>query len=426
MPRSSNKKPWLPLSMLFALAMTARADVVAHWSFDELSGPDHDTYVDTGGAPTKHNALVADKGQVAINVGSNTPFGKAVTFNGKPGSYLDVPPLTELHNHSFTIAVWVYLDANEHNFVLADWGTPNKLAFAFGLDTGRGSTASRLTAFMRNNDFKVNKKTKVSTNADIVKFQPTTPVPLSSWHHVAWVWDRSNETAPTLTGYLDGVKLASSNLAKGVTKIDLLDNRSPIKIGLKQDTLNTFHGSMDELWVFSNALTPDQITNLMRSNDIAGGNQVASAIPSTPIAPVTPQTPAAAPTTPAPSPTPPSTPASPTAATPETPAPSVSSATPTTPAAIAAGTPTTPTPTPTSPTVAADTPKTEYVPTPSVVAPTVKPFVPLAPPTVAVASSHYTPERMLGIAGSGTLALTLSGFLVWATKERSRMRHSHR
>jgi len=44
-------------------------------------------------------------------------------------------------------------------------------------------------------------------------------------------------------------------------------------------------------------------------------------------------------------------------------------------------------------------------------------------PAIALAPRGYTPERLLGLVGSGTLALTLSGFLLWATKERIRLRH---
>lgn len=132
---------------------------------------------------------------------------------------------------------------------------------------------------MRNTDFRTNKKTNVRSNMDIVRFQGGNPVTLNTWHHVAWVWDRADEKTGTLTGYVDGEKVLSSTPLKGVTKVTLLNNNRGVKIGLKQDTQSSFHGSMDELWIFNDALTAAQVTSLMKTNDIAGAVQVAAATP---------------------------------------------------------------------------------------------------------------------------------------------------
>ena len=346
-------------ALLAALATAARADVLAHWSFDELTGPDHDTLLDSSGhlnsENSKKNATASDKSQLSLNVASDVPFGKALTFTGKPGSYLDVPYISSIHQHSFTVAVWVYLNKPDRNYVLADWSAPMNMAYAFGFDVAKGSTTPRITAYMKSDVVKTSSKNKNQKyNVDVLKFTPAAAntLSLNAWHHVAWVWDRQDKNTGTLTIYLDGANVQSANVAKGSTT-DLLNNHREVRVGLKQDTNSTFNGSMDELWVFGDALTPDQITNLMKTNDInTPPTQVAAATPNaTPLAstptPITPATPTPiTPATPAPIvPASPTLAATPTPATPTntTPAP-ITPTTPSTPEPLAAAAPTIPPP----------------------------------------------------------------------------------
>jgi hypothetical protein len=419
------------LSLLLGSFSVARGEVLAHWSFDQLTGADHDTFEDSSGhfnsENSKMNAIASDKGQIAVNVASDVPFGKAVTFTGKPGSYLNVPYVSGIHEHSFTIAVWVYLTKAEHNYVLADWSGPMNFSYAFGFDVPKGGGAPHISAFMKSDVVKTNKK-KEKYNVDVIKFNPTANVTLNAWHHVAWVWDREDNTKGTLTIYLDGAKAESATVAKGSTT-SLLNNHRAVRIGLKQDSNSTFNGSMDELWVFNEALAPEQINNLMKTNDINTAPQVvAAATPAgVPTAPVTATPTAATPGSASPAVTAPIVPsapaiaAAPAAVTPVTPAAPMDDTpapiAPSTPEPLAAATPAAPAPIAAAPTAAV---KPESL----------QPIVPLASapyspvkPTVAVVTSHYTPERLLGLVGSGSLSLVLSGFLVWATKERGRLRN---
>jgi hypothetical protein len=412
----------IAVAAFLAAAPLARADVLYHWSFDELTGPDHDTLAESTGhfnaENAKMNALASDKTQLSLNVASDVPFGKAVTFTGRPGSYLDVPAITGIHQSSFTIAVWVYLTKNDHNYVLTDWTGPQNFSYAFGFDIPRkGGSGMRISAYMNSEMVKTNNKSKEKYNPSILRFNPAATISLNAWHHVAWVWDREDSAKGTLTIYLDGVKVDAATVARGITT-NLLNNHRSVRIGLKQDTDSTFNGSMDELWVFNEALAPDQITNLMKTNDINTAPppppQVAEAPSAIPVAPI-----AAAAT--------PGTPAALIAASP--PPPPAASPVPTV-AAVPDAAPTAIAPAAPEPLAAAPTP---IAPPPVNNAPaeTLQPAAPVAPPAVytpaavAVTTPHYTPERMLGILATGSLSLFLSGFLIWASKERGRL-HTRR
>ncbi len=410
--------------------------------------------MDSGGKPNsdgaKLNALLADKNQVTLDSSGNVPFGKAARFSGRPGAYLDLPYINGIHDHSFTIAVWVNLSTNDRSYVLADWAEP-KLSFAFGFDPGKNVLAPHLSVMMRNDVVKEVRGKK--TNPSIVNFRNDTMVGLNTWHHVAWTWDRSDEKHGTLSAYLDGVKVATAGQAARVMTVNIMDNRHPMKIGFKQDTESTFHGAMDELWIFDTALTDAQVMNLMKTNDIATVQVAAAPAAVAPTSPpvVTPAAPVAVPTASANA-----TPAAPQSiapvaapTTPEssTPAPAVVIAVPdnktgstfltaATPAAQASGTndtsaaPTDDTSPPAaSAPVAAEAPSEPATPDFLHAAPTRNGSAPttVLPTLSTVRPAHrYTPGRLLGIFTSGLTAIALSGFLFWAKSERERMRHARR
>lgn len=248
------KPPFRPLLLLLAavaLPASAHAEVLAHWTFDELVAEGH-AFADAHGT---QRAVVTDQSAATLDHSKDVPFGKAVSL-GPGGNGLSIPPVPGIYEHSFTIAAWVKLDnAKEHNLLLADWSKP--YAYAFGFDN------NKVICYLRHE-----KPDKKGNTTDIINSKAlNVPITAGAWHHVAWVWDRTGPKAGKLTVYLDGHMDGETN-ATGKVPTIVVNNNRPASIGYKADTKNAFHGSVDELWVFSNNLSAEQINNLMKSNDI--------------------------------------------------------------------------------------------------------------------------------------------------------------
>jgi hypothetical protein len=263
------------------LAGMVRADPIAHWDFDKTDSDG--TYRDS--VNNGHPARPADRAEVQVYSGADPArFGNAVAFLGPshPQSYLTIPPLTNIQTTSFTVATWVNLASQNTAFVLADWPSMAQSAYAFGFHPfGRNN----LTAQPAGNITSVETASvRPGSNRRSIIDQKLADraVPLNEWHHVAWVWDRDKET---LTFYCDATEWAvarrtpvNPNYSKS---IDIAVNNLPVRIGSQELTFtgpnSNMTGALDELWIFDQALTPLQIRNLIKLNDIRGAVATAPA-----------------------------------------------------------------------------------------------------------------------------------------------------
>jgi Concanavalin A-like lectin/glucanases superfamily len=253
------------LAVGFVLAMSwagsaARAQVIAHWSFDSQAGG---VYPDQTGT---HNATVVTNGTGAITSGPGR-FGNAAAFNNATGvqatnnAYMTLPQLTELagpSGTSFSVAAWVQTtNAASNNPILADWGTATTTnRFTYWFSSTNSGTASQPRAQFRSSN---------SPNTDIVARQAAVNVGDGAFHHIAWTWDKPTKL---LTTYVDGVQVDTFTSAQ--TNVDILPSDSALgMIGRKSDTNNFFVGTLDELWVFNRALTAGEVSGLFTANSIA-------------------------------------------------------------------------------------------------------------------------------------------------------------
>ncbi len=247
--------------------------VIAHWSFDKTDSDG--TYRDSEG--NAHPATPADAAEVKVYSGSDAPFGKAVTFLGPshPRSYLTIPPLTNIQKTSLTIAVWVNLESPVMDFVLTDWPLAGTSSFAFGFHPfGPDKSTAQPSGHMTSTD---------NPRRSLVRQElRDKAVPLNSWHHFAWVWDRDQET---LSSYLDGQFLAETKRgpSTGFSRtLDMYQSDRRVRIGSQETpvigtTPANFTGSMDELWIFDEALTVMQLRRLIQTNDIRVPSAAATA-----------------------------------------------------------------------------------------------------------------------------------------------------
>lgn len=429
------------VTLLGAAASTAPAALLSHWTFDSTSGTDKPFFPDATG---NRAAFVADKEKVTVT--DEAPFGKAASFNGETGAYLTTKSLP-FHKLSCTVAVWIKPSKVGMNFVLTDWESFPRAGYVFGIDpVVHGNDKNYLIADLAGMNARNNRDRARRSVARLATMQD---VPPNEWHHVAWVWNRTSTTSGTLTAYLDGREVQSANHVGNANPngvVDIALNTGDIRIGSRELNNVPFSGIMDELWVFNEALTAEQIVNLMAFNNLPGNGAMTKLVAKSPEgtfvlastlkpAEPTPATPAptpaetaiaqANPATPTPTPTPPTTPAE---TTPPTPA-----AAPTTPAPPAETT--VPPPTPVARNTTPPEPRATPLATPSPTAarppaPTEARPIPVTPrpmgsEVVARVPSGYSSVRLAGIITCATIALFLAGFLVWAIGERSKLKAHH-
>jgi hypothetical protein len=144
----------------------------------------------------------------------------------------------------------------------------------------------------------VNQQSSTKDRFAVIRLtNPRREVPQGEWHHLAWVWNRVNDNQGAMKIYLDGAEIGNQNQQR--TPVNVAINQRTMRIGSREDPRNpniAFNGSMDELWIFNEALNGEQLGNLIKHNDIKGApapvarvetlSPPANAAPATPAAPV--------------------------------------------------------------------------------------------------------------------------------------------
>jgi hypothetical protein len=255
------------LTLVVALAASAtRGAIVAHWTFDEQGGS---AYGDQTG---NHNATVVTNGTGTVAPVAGQ-FGSGVSFNNASGAqaannaYMTFPNLTELMGPaagSYSVSVWA-ATANtlSNNPILADWGTApagtNRFIYWFSVQNATNNTEGQPRGQSRAANTPI-----APANIDI--FARNAPVNAAglAMRHIVWTWDKSSHV---LTTYLDGAVV--DTFTSTAPSFDLLQSDSAVgTIGRKSDTNNYFNGSLDELWVVNQVLTPAEVESLRTSNTI--------------------------------------------------------------------------------------------------------------------------------------------------------------
>jgi len=427
-----SRRPWRVLAGCVLAALLAgpvRGGVVAHWSFDVLDadGTFHDSVGNNA-----HPATPKEKAAVEVYTGNiPAPFGKAVSFSGDPNSFLTIPPVTNIQKSSFSVAAWVFCFTSGPNYVISDWPSSPQAGFIFGLEplTNDRSQAGPVADLASSGAAQRN-----GNRTSLIRQVLPRAVALNEWHHMAWTWDHDGRS---LKMYLDGTYIPPQGRLSTPRQSDLAAAGETMRIGSREmpragapGPVN-FSGLLDELWIFDEALTQDQIRNLVKVNDISGVSAPAIAATTKPAA-TTALTAAVAPTTTvAPAPAATSTVAETTKPAPVvavTPAPAAT----TKPVPAVTGTPIPPAPAPmvTTPSLP---PETAAVAAPDR-GPPARPLTP-APDLIRNTRSNnpilgttqnYSPARLAGIVACLTVIVAISCYLIWAMTERARMRATGR
>ena len=240
----------------FAFCATAQADLVGHWKLDDAPGAD--PAVDSSAAGNDWPQWATTKGVPGV-------FGTAFYFNGGWPVYMNMGrtpawPTTPASfefapGESFTAAGWYASNSatgrGTLNMVQKGRFSADALSPAWGIDTqGTATNGIRATLW--------------SSGLVLTAQMASTPTETyfnGSWHHVAGVYDG---TTGTLKLYVDGNEEASVTdaAAMGVYWGNSNSTLAAMWDGISPHP-NMGEGTLDDLAVWNEALTPTQIGNVV-------------------------------------------------------------------------------------------------------------------------------------------------------------------
>ncbi len=230
-----------PAAGLFAalLAIPAHAAVLAHYSFDtdysDSSGNGrHGSLTDVG--TTGNSGIVTTSGDHVFG-------GGAMNFS-PDRDFIDIPEATFSSGSPYTIAFWARKTAGDTGD-RAQWdmviGDRNNTNFFIALGDVNGPTGLR----WRSSSNATNRQADFAVARDY------------DWHHYAIV-----ASGTTISLYLDGELFD--------TATDKLTGFTLNTIGEAYTTAANFHfhGQIDEVWVFDEALDAGAVSNLHAFNSV--------------------------------------------------------------------------------------------------------------------------------------------------------------
>jgi len=215
--------------------------LVGYWPMDEAKG---DSAMDVSG----NNNNIGNE-SVKLVWKTEGKKGSAIEFNGKT-SYLEqidsklsenFPGKGESKTGSMTVTAWIYSRANVYQMIAAKDQADGR-SFNFSI-TG-SANLGKLSV-------------QIGTADSMYRFNGEQRVKLNVWNHVAMVYTFINDTASTITTYLNG-KLDSA-VSDVIGPINA--TATPFRVGARSynNQLSSFDGYLDEVKIYNRELTPDQI-----------------------------------------------------------------------------------------------------------------------------------------------------------------------
>jgi hypothetical protein len=216
-------------------------NLAAYWPMDTFASNSTPDASGNGHAATQ---------ATAANQPATTPgmFSGALLFNDT-SDYLSAPDSAGLNvgTAGFTVAAWVKPSGSTADRVLNKWN--GTIGWLFDINTGTGGTASAGTV-----------RLKMSDGTNTVDQSANAGLAVGAWTHVAAVVDRS---AQQLKFYANGVQVGTTVGISGLT--GTLTSTAALGIGSIPSSLGNYYGgALDEVRLYTAALTPAQILTLIQ------------------------------------------------------------------------------------------------------------------------------------------------------------------
>lgn len=240
--------------VLSSLASTVTA--VGLWRFNEGSG----TNVSDSSGLGNNGTLQGDNGILPTWTNGQAGFGGALLFtnDGIDHSYVNIPASASLQigqtaSNAWTITAWAFEDTNSSGDFIATYGRVLVIddGQAFQLESGASGDDEFYTWDRESGDWQIYWGT----------FGTVNPL-LGQWEHLAVVYDTTN-----IYFYLNGDQGPEGGIASEAlfAAIGYAGYQGAIHIGseLGQDPSRNWCGMLDDVAVFSGALTSNQISTVM-------------------------------------------------------------------------------------------------------------------------------------------------------------------
>lgn len=225
----------ISMGVLIGLMTTAvlgdfRDDLIAHWPMDEGDGS---SVVDIVGG---FDGTI--QGEVAWTQGM---FGSAIEFPGTTGNYVDCGNIDLNIGSNFTLACWLKAPETTTYHDLFGKGPKDAGHFELYLEgsTGGGRLDGDVAAYI----------------PDLGDFYSNIKVDDDTWHHIAWTYDGT-----TLICYVDG---GDTGMKTWTVSGSVAAESAAFKIGCLADTTNPFNGQLDDVAIFSRALSQAEVQTIM-------------------------------------------------------------------------------------------------------------------------------------------------------------------
>jgi len=206
---------------------------------------------------TMHDKAGDSDGEIVDRGAKRPPFspgkvGTSVRFDGPTiGAYMHVPGFPKPESGQLSLSCWIKAESLPRRGTIASNASSQKEGiFEAGLlrDSGRLYVG-----------------VKPEGGDDLINVQSPDPLPLHSWHHLAFVAD-----GETLRLFLNGVEMASAECGP----VSVTASHPFLGIGArindrKQTADQFWHGRIDEFALFNHALSDADVLTLYQNSDPA-------------------------------------------------------------------------------------------------------------------------------------------------------------
>ncbi len=227
------KYPLITLALLAALAPSAQANLVSHWSFDTADG-----------------LVVADsQGNFNGTLSGTTPYvaghsGNALSFNSLQGSFVTIGTDNALNwsGAAFSFSLWVKTSSVESlTFFFSKHNSGSHNGYAGALNQhnlGAFGVANAASFYVSGSD-----QTTITVIND------------DTWHHLAFTY----QAGASQSLYVDGVLRATTSTPAGI-----VENSAPLLLGgmMLGSPTSTYTGLLDEVRMYNHALSAGEVATL--------------------------------------------------------------------------------------------------------------------------------------------------------------------
>jgi hypothetical protein len=206
--------------------MALTTNIVAYWKLDESSG----NATDSVGSNTLTNTNVT---YTAGKINNGAVFN-STTDKFAPASV----PVTG--NSAFTVSAWVY-----------PTNTGSEQGFVFYW----GNISSKASTYLKYN---LSGGAKIGFGAFGADLTYSVTLTTSTWYHLVYTYDQSNAIL-----YINGSAVST----QGLSGLNVGTNTARVGISIDDDSSSVWKGSLDEIGIWSRALSSTEVTSLYNSGN---------------------------------------------------------------------------------------------------------------------------------------------------------------